>query len=189
TVTGCSKTTASATVVTVNALPSATITPQGPITFCAGGSVVLAANTGAGLTYKWKKGSNYISGATLSNYTATTGGNYKVKITNSNGCSKTSATVTVSVPCREDETILLQDKFDFTVYPNPNSGEFTIKFSNKPTSLIQVEMTDELGKVVKKFETEDETILIKELNFVKGIYCLTARNKNEVVIKKINIVR
>ena len=78
TVTGCSKTTASATTITVNALPAATITPQGPTTFCAGGSVVLAANTGTGLTYQWKKGSNFISGATLSNYTATTGGNYKV---------------------------------------------------------------------------------------------------------------
>src|SRR5207342_3251667 len=111
-VTGCSKTTASATVVTVNTLPTATITPQGPTTFCAGGSVVLAANTGAGLTYKWKKGSNFISGATLSNYTATTGGNYKVQITNSNGCSKTSAGVTVTVPCKEGESLVSANDFD-----------------------------------------------------------------------------
>src|SRR6185436_3138843 len=76
TVTGCSKTTVNATVLTISH-PSATITPQGPTTFCAGGSVVLSANTGSGLTYKWKKGSNFISGATLANYTATTAGNYK----------------------------------------------------------------------------------------------------------------
>src|SRR5207342_90291 len=119
TVTGCSKTTVSATVVTVNAKPAATITPQGPTTFCAGGSVVLAANTGAGLTYKWKKGSNFISGATLSNYTATIGGAYKVQVTNSNGCSKTSAGVVVSVPCREGEIISSIINLDFTVYPNP----------------------------------------------------------------------
>jgi hypothetical protein len=186
-VTGCSKTTGSATVVTVNTLPSATITPQGPTTFCAGGSVVLAANTGTGLTYKWKKGTNYISGATLSNYTATVGGTYKVEVTNSNGCSKLSAGVVVSVPCREGVPIAIG--IDFSVYPNPNSGEFTIKFSAKSDSPIQIALTDELGKIVKRFETSDETVVIKELNLANGIYCLTARNKNEVVVKKINIVK
>jgi len=195
TVTGCSKTTSNATVVTVNALPTATITPQGPTTFCAGGSVVLAANTGTGLTYKWKKAAAYISGATLSNYTATTGGNYKVEVTNSNGCSKTSATVTVSVPCKSDgsegesESVPMAIGIDFAVYPNPSSGEFTIKFSTKPVSPIQIELADLLGKVLRSFETNDETILIKETNLAKGIYYLRVKNKDELVIKKINVVK
>jgi hypothetical protein len=189
TVTGCSKTSTSATVVTVNALPTATITPQGPTTFCAGGSVVLAANTGTGLTYKWKKAAAYISGATLSNYTAATGGNYKVEETNSNGCSKTSANVAVTVPCKDGETISAETNFDFTVYPNPNSGEFTVKFSAKSISPIQIELTDEIGKLVKRFETNGETVVIKESNLAKGIYCLAARNNDEVLIKKINIIK
>jgi glucuronoarabinoxylan endo-1,4-beta-xylanase len=89
TATGCSKT-SDGVEVTVNALPTATITPQGPTTFCEGGSVVLQANTGAGLSYKWKKGSNFISGATQSAYTATEQGNYKVEVTDANGCLKLS---------------------------------------------------------------------------------------------------
>lgn len=40
--------------VIVNNAPTATITPQSSTTFCAGGSVTLHANTGAGLTYIWK---------------------------------------------------------------------------------------------------------------------------------------
>src|SRR4029079_16403964 len=100
--TGCSKTSPARTV-TVNALPVATITPQGSTTFCAGGSVVLQANTGVGLTYKWKKGSNYISGETSSSYTATTQANYKVEVTDGNSCSKTSAATMVTVPCKEGE--------------------------------------------------------------------------------------
>ncbi len=187
-VTGCSKTTASPTVVTINT-PASTITPQGPTTFCAGGSVVLAANTGAGLTYKWKKGSNFISGATLSNYTATIAGTYKVEVTNSNGCSKLSSGVTVTVPCKEGEIIPFENNFDFSVYPNPNSGEFTIKFSNELSSPVQIEMTDEIGRIVKQFATDDETIVMKEANLAKGIYCLTARNKDEMVIKKISVVK
>jgi hypothetical protein len=189
TATGCSKTSGSPTVVTVNTLPSATITPQGPTTFCAGGNVVLQANTGTGLTYKWKKGSSYISGATLSDYTATIVGNYRVQVTKNNGCSNTSALVAVSVPCKEGEIFSSINNLDFAVYPNPNPGEFTVKFSIKPTSPVQIELTDEIGKVVKRFETDDETIVIKETILTRGIYCVTARNKKDVAIKKINIVK
>src|SRR5688572_19488113 len=35
--------------------PVATITAQSATTFCSGGSVILNANTGAGLTWQWRK--------------------------------------------------------------------------------------------------------------------------------------
>ena len=98
--TGCAAT----AIVTVNALPAATITPAGPTEFCSGGSVVLNANTGAGLTYQWQVGGGNIGGATLSSYTATTGGNYTV-IVSSAGCSATSATTVVTVDTPPAATI------------------------------------------------------------------------------------
>jgi len=192
TATGCSNTTASATVVTMNALPAATITPQGPTTFCAGGSVLLKGNYGAGFTYQWKKGGNNIAGATLKNYTATLAGVYKIKVTNSNGCSKLSAGVTVTVPCKEEENILSQSVptgIGFSVYPNPNTGAFTIKFSTRPASPVQIELTDETGRIVKKLETGEQTVLISEPNIAKGIYFVTARTWDEKVRKKISVVR
>jgi hypothetical protein len=82
--------------VTVNALPTATITPAGPTTFCQGSSVVLNANTGTGLTYQWYNTSGPITGQTSNNYVATTSGTYTVQVT-SNGCSTTSSAVTVTV--------------------------------------------------------------------------------------------
>ncbi|MEO5572809.1 MAG: galactose oxidase-like domain-containing protein [Bacteroidia bacterium] len=73
--------------------PSALITPAGPTTFCSGGSVVLNAPVANNRAYQWKKGGVNIPGATLSSYTAATGGTYKVTVTNtSTGCSKTTAT-------------------------------------------------------------------------------------------------
>ncbi|HKR04215.1 MAG TPA: PKD domain-containing protein [Bacteroidia bacterium] len=84
--------------ISVNALPSANISAGGPLNFCMGGSVLLSVNTGAGLTYQWKKGANNISGATSSTYTATSTGNYKVVVTNQSGCSRTSAVLSVTGP-------------------------------------------------------------------------------------------
>ncbi len=83
--------TSSATSVTLNSLPSATITPSGPTTVCPDISVTFQANTGSGLTYQWSNTMGNIAGATSSSYTTSLKSNYKVTVTNSNGCSKISS--------------------------------------------------------------------------------------------------
>jgi len=89
--------TSTATIVTVNASPTATITPATATAFCAGGSVVLNANTGAGLSYQWKLNGTNISGATSSTYTANASGSYTVTVTNASACSATSTATIVTV--------------------------------------------------------------------------------------------
>jgi hypothetical protein len=87
---GCSNTTSQ--TVTVNPLPTALITPDGPTTFCDGGSVVLSASANAG--YIWS------TGATTRDITATTAGSYAVTVTDVNGCTAVSAaTVVTVIPC------------------------------------------------------------------------------------------
>jgi hypothetical protein len=90
-------TTSTPTVVTVNPLPAATITAASSTTFCAGGSVVLNANTGTGLSYQWRKDGNTIAGATAASYTANQSGSYTVVVTNASSCSTTSLPSTVVV--------------------------------------------------------------------------------------------
>ncbi|HEX7149953.1 MAG TPA: hypothetical protein VF618_00585, partial [Thermoanaerobaculia bacterium] len=85
---GCSATSA-ATVVTVHENPAASITAEGPTTFCAGGSVTLTANEAAG--YLWS------NGATTRSITVSESGSYSVTITDANGCSATSAATSVTV--------------------------------------------------------------------------------------------
>ncbi|MEO8148715.1 MAG: T9SS type A sorting domain-containing protein [Bacteroidia bacterium] len=149
TLTGCSRTSGNATVVTVNALPTAIITPQGSTTFCAGGSVQLNGNPGTGLTYKWKKGSNYISGGTLAHYTATTAGNYRVQVTNNNGCSKISTPVTVTVPCKEGEELMSSNEFNVSVFPNPLSSSTTISFSPGQSGKVLLKIFDLNGRLIE----------------------------------------
>lgn len=92
---------------TINAAPTATLTPGGATSFCVGNSVTLNANTGTGLTYQWNNAGAAISGASNANYLASTSGSYTVLVTNSTGCKRLSSVTTV------------------TVNPKPNVG-FTI---------------------------------------------------------------
>ena len=82
--------------INVNPLPTASVTPGGPLTVCYGTSVTLTANTGVGYTYQWQTSSDGgllvpwadIPSATTSTYTYVAGNTsaYRIKITNSNGC-------------------------------------------------------------------------------------------------------
>jgi hypothetical protein len=75
--------------VVVNPRPVPAVTPSGPTTFCAGGSVTLTASSGT--SYLWS------TGATTQSIPVSASGNYSVTVTNANGCSATSTPAAVTV--------------------------------------------------------------------------------------------
>jgi hypothetical protein len=85
---GCTVT-STATTVRVNSIPTARIIAGGPTSFCLGGKVTLTASFGS--SYLWS------TGAATQSIEVSTSGNYTVRVTNSNGCSATSAATTVTV--------------------------------------------------------------------------------------------
>jgi hypothetical protein len=96
TTSGCASAQSSATVVTVNAIPATpTITPSGPTTFCAGGSVTLTSSSATG--NQWYLNGNAISGANAQQYIATAAGSYTVDVTTSGCASAQSAATVVTV--------------------------------------------------------------------------------------------
>ncbi|NDC41750.1 MAG: T9SS C-terminal target domain-containing protein, partial [Chitinophagia bacterium] len=92
---GCSDI-SSAITVTVLASPGGTVTASGALTFCAGNSVRLTADSVAGITWQWQNGATNIPGATNRTYTATASGNYRV-VENNGICGATSTLFTVTV--------------------------------------------------------------------------------------------
>ncbi|HET7436081.1 MAG TPA: IPT/TIG domain-containing protein [Thermoanaerobaculia bacterium] len=81
----CTSLASAATVVTVNPIPSTPgITPGGPTTFCAGGSVTLTSSSASG--NQWSLNGTPIGGATAQQYVATLAGNYTATVT-ANGCT------------------------------------------------------------------------------------------------------
>ena len=90
-------TTSTNVTVTVNSPPVPSVTAKSATTFCQGNSVVIAANTAAGITYIWQKDNIDIPAATLSSYTAIASGSYTVIENNSSNCPATSKNVSVVV--------------------------------------------------------------------------------------------
>jgi len=101
---GCSATSA-ITKVTVESLPTATIsTPANKTSFCAGESIVLTASGGDdGATYNWAKKVLYSDNSWTSlsemtkNLQVTETGTYRVTVSNNNNCSATSAATVVTI--------------------------------------------------------------------------------------------
>jgi len=94
-----------ATSVTVNPIPATpTITPGGPTTFCAGGSVTLTSSSTTG--NQWYLNGNPIGGATNQAYIATASGDYTVTDM-VNGCTSapSSATAVIVNPLPATPTI------------------------------------------------------------------------------------
>ncbi len=74
--------------ITVHPTPvTPVITAGGPLSFCAGGSVLLTATAGIGYSYLWS------NGATSQSIIVTTAGSYSVVVTDSYGCQSAASTV------------------------------------------------------------------------------------------------
>ncbi|MCY7353426.1 MAG: hypothetical protein LH606_22670, partial [Cytophagaceae bacterium] len=80
------------TSLNVNAVASTDV-------ICAGASVTVSANVGGNsgaISYQWQKDNANIPGANGNTYATSTGGSYRVIVTDSKGCTATSNAVSVS---------------------------------------------------------------------------------------------
>ncbi|PKP00829.1 MAG: hypothetical protein CVU11_16925, partial [Bacteroidetes bacterium HGW-Bacteroidetes-6] len=87
---GCSNISAPINAVFGTTPATPVVTPSGPLTFCAGDSVVLTSSPAT--SYLWLPGSS-----STQNITVTNSGTYFVEVGNGTGCTATSVAVTVNV--------------------------------------------------------------------------------------------
>ncbi|MBK9730337.1 MAG: hypothetical protein IPO83_03445 [Chitinophagaceae bacterium] len=92
---GCTGTSA-AMNVTAWIIPSVSVTAVGPITYCLNSGTYLTTLSGP-YNYQWLKGTTNVIGATNQTFAPVSSGTYKVKVTDVNGCNKTSSGLKVTV--------------------------------------------------------------------------------------------
>ena len=170
---GCESSSADVTVVVFDE-PTPTITTDGPLTFCEGGSVTLTSS--AGDSYFWTP-----NGETSQSITATESGIYRVTITDENGCEGRSTTVEVIVndnptpiitadgPIEfcEGGSVTLNGPTGFTIYEWSPNGETSSSTTATESGDYQLTVTDEFGCIgesniisVIEFDVDTATVTV-----------------------------
>ncbi len=134
----------------------------------------------SGNSYQWKFGTSDSAKttATTYNHTIKSSDQHTVCLTATDlsGCSsQTCKNVTVGI-------LKLSEK-SFKIFPNPNSGSFTIEIDN-PEMDATIEVYDLMGKLVKKVERVEKVNLIN-LDIEAGIYLVKVKNGGGVLNQKI----
>ncbi len=75
-------------------------------------------------------------------------------------------------------------KESLTIFPNPSSGSFTAKCNSPYQEIVELSVTDILGRQIKsiRIPTNREYPLI--LDATAGIYFISAKNEREVIVVK-----
>lgn len=187
-------TNASCTITSENVIVNAVKKPLAEISnldatnnLCLDPAIQLKASIGSGYTYQWSTDGSSITGATDINYTATIAGNYKVKITNSTGCSKTSAAYAIINACREMQAT----SSDIKIYPNPSNGNFAIQFPELHDNNIFISVKNILGEEIYAEQMNsgsDHEIYLPD-NISNGMYFVEIKTNDNIYSQQIIIVK
>ena len=184
---GCSSGLSAIQAVAVYESPNANISAPDGLNLCVVTPVLLKASYDATYTYVWYQDGIEIPGATVANYEATATGDYYCVITTVDGCTRTTATLTVVNECREGELTAPA----LSVYPNPVSDQITINIAGmENNATANIIITDLTGKVIyaATVSSNTNTIAIGK-NVTDGLYIATVEmngttmNQQFVVIK------
>lgn len=175
------------TPTSINAPPTAKITALDTTSFCAGDSCRLQANTGANLSYQWKRNNTNIASANTNKHTALIAGTYKVLVTNTvTGCTKLSAAKVISITCREAATL---SDHTFTLYPNPASDQLTIT-GTQPNDLVL--LYNMQGQVVMRFVADassDEQLIVPLSHLPRAYYTVSLlRDSKLIATRKLAVI-
>jgi hypothetical protein len=169
-----------AITITVNPTPTPNINTTAT-TIPLGSSVTLFTTNVAGITYQWQKlnGNVWqnINGATNTSYSANTAGAYRVKATNSFGCSGYSSVVNLimSQMPQIDDVVKSLPELNIALYPNPTNE---VIYLDVPDTLIGQTYTilDINGRILFKETILEKTSAISVLNLARGTYWIQMEN-------------
>ena len=163
--------------VTVNPIPAAPV-------ISAAGSVLTSSSAYGN---QWYLNGSLLTGGTAQSYAATATGFYWSVVT-LNGCvSDTSNHIYILITGTEN----LQSSADFSIYPNPSDGRFTIRLKGLPDGVYSAELMNSIGVPVWSIRniavSGDYEKALDIRPAANGVYTLILHGANSTLIRKILI--
>jgi hypothetical protein len=160
------------------------------VTFNTPAAVTITENTGvltsdATTGNQWYDVNGIIVGETNSTYTPTVNGDYYVIVTDINGCTSTSNTISFVL---SSSNIGLSSSLN--IYPNPAKDNVFVEVSNPNNSHMSIELMSLDGRVLYENSSEVSgklTISINLNEYASGIYMIKAVSENNTLIQKLII--
>ena len=75
------------------------------------------------------------------------------------------------------------DSDEFTIYPNPSDGKFTINTAFNTACAITI--IDAQGKTIRQLTDERKIFSVNISNYSSGIYLIKIQTENKTIVKKI----
>lgn len=167
-------------LITVNPKPVVAAISLGSGNNVCVGEVTGLAGNGA-LTYQWSSPSIFLQGNTV-NVSPNVTTIYTVTGTDGNGCTGTG-TLQLNVSACTGISNINAKESGILVYPNPNTGEFTVEINNALNKLISV--VDLTGRVLFTSNTNDAKINLNITKFTAGIYYVKVQTANTTEVIKV----
>ena len=166
--------------IQVNPLPVVSV--SGTTVICQGVTTNLTANgAGANGSYEWKASTLYLQSPVASvapNVTTS----YSVTGTDGLGCKGTAVVIVAVDACVGIQNINGSSS-KVSVYPNPNSGVFTVELANGVNKTIEV--VDVTGRVVLSNTTANNTTDVNISTLANGVYYVKVKSENVSEVIKV----
>lgn len=164
--------------------------PSPAFTKSANFNVLTFTNTSTNATsYVWDFGDGNTSTEASPTHTYANGGQYMVTLTATNECGSRSTTIEITVQANSVEDIPGISRFD--VFPNPNSGRFTLVMEGAPQTELELSFTNVLGQRLLNekagFRTGRLTKDFSFSNLSAGVYILQVKSGEKAMFKKLVI--
>lgn len=163
--------------ITIDSVPVVNFASM-PASVCLGNNISLSGTPSGGIF-----SGPGVSGSLFNSTTAGIGTHQLYYVySNANGCSNTAAvTLSVTAPCTGINEVAFGNGA-FTIFPNPNHGEFKISAEKEMTITI----TNELGQLIQTLKINTANNYTAEVSGLSsGVYFI----ENEMVRKKIVVIK
>jgi len=149
-------------------------------------SGVQFSTTASGVNYQWLLNGAAISGATASTHKPLNTGDFKLRITDPNGCINVSDSFKLVVTAISNLVATPASNIAM-VYPNPASTQLVLEFATLPTINLNFQLVSPSGKILSSTNGRNKVNVIDVSKLESGNYFIRVVGKKYDQVKKVLI--